>query len=465
MAILHHEVYKKVHGTKSFLAWHRVYLRIMELELQKIDPSIMIPFWDWSRYSQAPEKDAVLTNRRFGFDGDKNTNCISGGSFKNTTVYYEGDGKSQEHCVRRKIQKMDKKAITLLSSEVIDGVTLNKPDFSSFASNIEISHAYLHNFVGADFCGHTSPNDPLFYSHHAFIDKIWFDWSKRHPEKEYTYAFDNTIADMDSKLYKFDLSVRDVLNPAEKLCYIYPEDNFKYDVNKNQTSTDKPVTSATSSGSSTTLTSTSTSTSTSNIKIETSGTSSTVIKSEVSSTQFETVPTYSKYSKVVHNAIPTSEPEINNDEFSSDESSNQGHLIRRVDDLMIISSKSSYDILSSDVEEFVEVECDEEKELTDYVTEYVMKGVTAPKVSDRQDMEQIRVPPVFSEEFLLMMNYNIVEVRKYERLNALYISKLNEERKNNPLRCALGNLDSFPKLPEPSKRKCHKKKGSSTKEN
>lgn len=35
----------------------------------------------------------------------------------------------------------------------------------------------------------TSPNDPVFWLHHAFLDKIWADWMARHgrvylPEKE-----------------------------------------------------------------------------------------------------------------------------------------------------------------------------------------------------------------------------------------------------------------------------------------
>lgn len=34
----------------------------------------------------------------------------------------------------------------------------------------------------------TPPNDPVFWLHHAFIDKLWADWQKRHPRSPYLPA-------------------------------------------------------------------------------------------------------------------------------------------------------------------------------------------------------------------------------------------------------------------------------------
>lgn len=28
----------------------------------------------------------------------------------------------------------------------------------------------------------TSPGDPVFYLHHSFVDKLWWDWQERDPE-------------------------------------------------------------------------------------------------------------------------------------------------------------------------------------------------------------------------------------------------------------------------------------------
>ena len=36
------------HRAPAFFAWHRVMLRQLELELQAIDPTVSLPYWDWT---------------------------------------------------------------------------------------------------------------------------------------------------------------------------------------------------------------------------------------------------------------------------------------------------------------------------------------------------------------------------------------------------------------------------------
>jgi tyrosinase len=40
------------HGWEQFLTWHRVYLYFFEKQLQDIDPTITLPYWDWAADSQ-----------------------------------------------------------------------------------------------------------------------------------------------------------------------------------------------------------------------------------------------------------------------------------------------------------------------------------------------------------------------------------------------------------------------------
>ena len=49
--------------------------------------------------------------------------------------------------------------------------------FNGFQTLLEGTvHAGAHNAVGGDMAGRASPTDPLFWLHHAFIDKTWANW-------------------------------------------------------------------------------------------------------------------------------------------------------------------------------------------------------------------------------------------------------------------------------------------------
>ncbi|HWB70690.1 MAG TPA: tyrosinase family protein, partial [Egibacteraceae bacterium] len=36
------------HGGPAFLPWHREYLRQLEVDLQRIAPTVTLPYWDWT---------------------------------------------------------------------------------------------------------------------------------------------------------------------------------------------------------------------------------------------------------------------------------------------------------------------------------------------------------------------------------------------------------------------------------
>lgn len=50
---------------------------------------------------------------------------------------------------------------------------------------LEYSHDYVHYFVNGDMEDRsTSSNDPIFFTHHSFIDFIWEMWRKRQQTPE-----------------------------------------------------------------------------------------------------------------------------------------------------------------------------------------------------------------------------------------------------------------------------------------
>ena len=63
------------HAQPAFLPWHRQFLYQFELELQKIDPTVTVPYWDWT---DPKALDAILAEDFLGPNGLGTTINISG---------------------------------------------------------------------------------------------------------------------------------------------------------------------------------------------------------------------------------------------------------------------------------------------------------------------------------------------------------------------------------------------------
>lgn len=47
------------HGWEQFLTWHRTYLYFFEQRLQDIDPTVTLPYWDWTQYAKQNQEAAA----------------------------------------------------------------------------------------------------------------------------------------------------------------------------------------------------------------------------------------------------------------------------------------------------------------------------------------------------------------------------------------------------------------------
>ena len=56
------------HGWEEFLTWHRVYLYLFELQLQDIDPTVTLPYWDWPHYAEDVQKSIEDMRSATGLD-------------------------------------------------------------------------------------------------------------------------------------------------------------------------------------------------------------------------------------------------------------------------------------------------------------------------------------------------------------------------------------------------------------
>jgi len=170
----------------TFLPWHRLWLRGIERELQKIDPNIAIPYWNWALDSADPLNSPVLSDHYFGGNGDpENGDCIMGGVFEdltlvaNATIFEEDpDAEGATCCIKRYMPEESGGLLTLAN---IKDLLIGAEDFSSFNLMIENGPGllgYMQMFVGGENA--KTSKDPLFLSMYAFADMLWWKWQRMH---------------------------------------------------------------------------------------------------------------------------------------------------------------------------------------------------------------------------------------------------------------------------------------------
>ncbi|WP_435260608.1 tyrosinase MelC2 [Streptomyces sp. 1222.5] len=182
------------HRSPSFLPWHRRFLLQFEQALQDIDASVTLPYWDWTA-DRTPESslwaddflggdgrsvDGRVTTGPFAFNGGTwplNVR-VDGRTFLRRSL---GDG-ATELPTRDEVDEV-------LATPTYDAPPWNS-ESESFRNYVEgwqgpNLHNRVHVWVGGQMLSGASPNDPVFWLHHCFIDKLWADWQEQHPSASY----------------------------------------------------------------------------------------------------------------------------------------------------------------------------------------------------------------------------------------------------------------------------------------
>jgi hypothetical protein len=100
--------------------------------------------------------------------------CVQDGAFAGWRPYYP-----QPHCLQRKYKYGDNLG-AFHSIEGINKIVVTSGDYDTFRTRVEtVVHPTPHVNIGGDLSEMHSPNDPLFWSHHAYMDYIWVQYQKR----------------------------------------------------------------------------------------------------------------------------------------------------------------------------------------------------------------------------------------------------------------------------------------------
>lgn len=257
----HKSLNTDIHFVAMFLPWHRWFVQHHENALRtECGYTGVQPYWDWSidadahNTANSPLFDAVdgfggngrLTgNPQFGF-----THCVTDGPFANSTLvigptYPDFNAPiNVEHCLTREFNSADGQknpdgtsvpgdmqsgAYNSATLQTVMGMT----NFEDFASILEgLPHAQVHSILFGDMGPASSPNEPLFFLHHAQVDRIWTKWQEASAARltDYSGWFDQdkttpaTIDDIMPRMSLTDeeLTVRNYMNTQSgPLCYTY----------------------------------------------------------------------------------------------------------------------------------------------------------------------------------------------------------------------------------------------------
>ncbi|KAJ9058826.1 hypothetical protein DSO57_1022098 [Entomophthora muscae] len=217
---LHNTNAHEAHFTPAFMPWHRYFIRKFEMELQRFNPNVMLPYWDWSLDANEPHRSPILTDKYMGGNGGAGR-CVRDGPFAYWTVGYP-----ENHCLKRDYDQG--RRLSPFSSPESILLDINTRSFSAFSMQFEIKHGRPHTNIGGngvDFSQMHSPNDPLFYLHHAFVDLIWDKWQQRHPDSLYEGSRFGVEVDVTDQLAGFDdVAIKDTFDMDDEFyCYQYPQ--------------------------------------------------------------------------------------------------------------------------------------------------------------------------------------------------------------------------------------------------
>ena len=148
LVTLHQGMYMQ-HGNLYLLPWHRIFLMLFEKALHRYHPDVCIPYWDWNDPDQQ-EFPSWLSGIL------PTVNTIGG-----PITVFRSPGTSAN----------------LAATVASVPTAMLQTNYGSFSSPVNGVHGSVHGWVGGTMSGaHTSPADPVFWLHHANLDRLWWKW-------------------------------------------------------------------------------------------------------------------------------------------------------------------------------------------------------------------------------------------------------------------------------------------------
>ena len=119
------------------------------------------------------------------------------------------------------VARQENRAEWFVESDTFNRFTQHTGDYYPFTRALEFGpHGGGHNWIGGDMGNiQISPNDPVFWFHHAQVDRVWAEWQQNNPgelaaltgpdahldpwENDFTVQNINDIANLGDDSYEY----------------------------------------------------------------------------------------------------------------------------------------------------------------------------------------------------------------------------------------------------------------------
>jgi tyrosinase len=191
----HHQQNSRIaQRMELFLPWHRAYLYNFEMGLRDQVADATLPWWDWTlRPPRQNGLPAIFTATKMG-------------TAPNPLLRFHVNLPDTNPPLVRNTGRHPGPVNDLPAQSDVDDA-LAKTDWSDFTTAVENIHDQVHGWVSGDMgvIG-TAAFDPVFWCHHAMIDRLWWLWQVKNGNG-------NISSDLlDQVLTPFNFKVSDVLN-------------------------------------------------------------------------------------------------------------------------------------------------------------------------------------------------------------------------------------------------------------
>lgn len=207
-----------IHDTADFLAWHRAFTHYLEQDLINLcGYTGVMPYWNWALDASAPQDSPLFSGDAFsmGSNGKPVTGrtstwlaqqdvtyppgtgggCVTSGPFVDYTVNLgpldlpnannvNSSFEYNPRCLERDINPFFSKSYntyTNLTTLMLNQIYIE--DFQALMQGYDSDtnkfgvHGGGHWQIGGSMMDfHSSPADPLFFLHHAMVDRVWTIW-------------------------------------------------------------------------------------------------------------------------------------------------------------------------------------------------------------------------------------------------------------------------------------------------